>query len=89
MKSKVNEYWKYVNPMARANGIHFQTAHNWKKEGKLVTAKVHITPNKTITVYAIPNPLPNKNGAGWPLGKKRKPLQVTEVEGNKVKETII
>lgn len=84
MKPKVNEYWKYVNPLAEAHGLNHQTVHAWKKKGQLPTAKVHLSPSKVITVYAIPNPLPKKKGAGWPLGKRRKPLEVTEVSGNTV-----
>lgn len=84
MKGKEQEFWKYVKPMGEANGIHFQTARNWKLSGKLITAKVHLSPSKVITVYSLPNKLPKANGAGWPLGKRRKPLEVTEVSGNTV-----
>lgn len=86
MKGKEQEFWKYVNPLAEAHGLNHQTVHAWKKKGQLPTAKVHLSPQKVITVYAIPNPLPKTKGAGWPLGKKRKPLEVTEVRGNRVTE---
>jgi hypothetical protein len=86
---KAIEYWKYVNPLASAHGLNHQTVHAWKRKGQLETAKVHLSPQKVITVYAIPNPLPKTKGAGWPLGKKRKPLLVTEVHEGQVKEETI